>query len=181
MGLKELSPSKICSKFLHRQEASSATNACISTRHRISRGLRNQAQGTCYYFCPSQAYSSKGQNAHRDLFHHWLGRENLSVEMLYHFLQCLVLGPQPRSSEAAHMFTLFPSVSDNEPVPSQHPEICKASFFAGKYGPYESLRQVLSLGKVWEDARIYQLLSCLTVSAVTCSLASKRLEITTDF
>lgn len=74
------------------------------------------------------------------------------------------------------MFALFPNVTDNEPVLSEHCELCKTSFFAGKYGPYESLGQVLSLGKVREDTRVYQLLSCLTVSAVTHSLASERFE-----
>lgn len=53
------------------------------------------------------------------------------------------------------MFALFPSVTESEPVPSEHLEICKTSFFAGKYGPYESMGQVLSLRKVREDARVY--------------------------
>lgn len=37
----------------------------------------------------------KGQEAHGDLIQHCLGRENLTVKILYHFLQCFVLAPNP--------------------------------------------------------------------------------------
>lgn len=46
--------------------------------------------------CDEFSVCLKGQEAHGDPIQHCFGRENLTVDILYHFLRCLVLGAQPR-------------------------------------------------------------------------------------
>lgn len=45
--------------------------------------------------CDEFAVCLKGQEVHGDPIQRCLGRENLTVDILYHFLRCLVLGAQP--------------------------------------------------------------------------------------
>lgn len=54
--------------------------------------LQTEANKSCDEF----AVCLRGQEAHGDPVQWCLGRDNLAVDILHHFLRCLVLGAQPR-------------------------------------------------------------------------------------
>jgi len=86
--------------------------------------------------CDEFSVCLKGQEARGDPVQHCLGKENLTVDTLYH-LFCWE--HSHICSEAAHMLAPFPSVGDSEPVPSECPEISQTNSSLARRYSYEGL------------------------------------------